>query len=59
MENDEFLSYIQAIRTFDIEPQYGIHQPKQKGQLGFTDLLVPTGRKVFYQVLDLLYRYVG
>jgi DNA-binding transcriptional MerR regulator/predicted HicB family RNase H-like nuclease len=59
LENDEFIPYVDALRTMDIEPRYPIHQPKQGGQAGFTDITVPTGRKAFYQILDALYAICG
>lgn len=59
LDNGDFIGYVQALKNLDIEPRYTIHQPKQKGQLGFTDLLVPPGKKAFYQILDVLYSLCG
>lgn len=59
LDNDDFIPYVDALRTMDIEPRYPIHQPKQGAQSGFTDITVPTGRKAFYQILDALYAVCG
>lgn len=59
LDDQEFLPYLQALRTHDLEPRYAIHQQKQQAQQGFTDLVVPTGRKTFYRILDVLYTVCG
>lgn len=59
LENTDFISYIQALRTLDIEPLYRIHRKKAESQSGFTDIIVPTGKKAFYQILDFLYSNCG
>lgn len=59
LENDKFIPYNEAIKTLDIEPRYAIHQPKQRGQSGFTDIVVPTGKKAFYQILDTVFAVCG
>ncbi|AUD12388.1 MULTISPECIES: helix-turn-helix domain-containing protein [unclassified Planococcus (in: firmicutes)] len=59
LENGSFIPYIQAIRAFDIEPLYRIHRKKNEAQSGFTDIVVPTGKKAFYEILDFLYSNCG
>lgn len=59
LDDQEFLSYLEALRSHDLEPRYSIHQQKQEAQQGFTDLVVPTGKKAFYQILDALYAVCG
>lgn len=59
LDDHEFLPYLEALRSNDLEARYGIHQERQNGQQGFTDLTVSTGKKAFYQVLDGLYAVCG
>lgn len=59
LDDHEFIPYVEALRSYDLEPRYGLHQKRQEGQLGFTDLVVPTGKKAFYQILDVLYAVCG
>lgn len=59
MDDQVFLPYLEALRSHDLEPRYGIHQERQSGQQGFTDLTVSTGKKAFYQILDGLYAVCG
>jgi len=59
LDDHDFLPYLEALRSHDLEPRYSIHQEKQEAQQGFTDLVVPTGRKAFYRILDLLYTVCG
>ena len=59
LDDNDFLPYIEALRSYDLEPRYEIHQEKQEAQKGFTDLVVPTGKKAFYRILDLLYAVCG
>lgn len=59
LDDQEFLPYLEALRSHDMEPRYAIHQEKQEVQQGFTDLVVPTGRKAFYRILDALYAVCG
>ena len=59
LDSETFVSYMEAIRSLDIEPRYSIHKDKQRAQLGFTDFTVPTGKKAFYQILDALYTVCG
>lgn len=59
LDDQEFLPYLEALRTHDLEPRYAIHRQKQEAQQGFTDLVVPTGKKAFYRILDALYAMCG
>lgn len=59
LDDHEFLPYLEALRSHDLEPKYSIHQEKQEAQQGFTDLVVPTGKKAFYRILDVLYAVCG
>lgn len=59
LDDHEFLPYLEALRSHDLEPRYAIHQQKQEAQQGFTDLAVPTGKKAFYRILDALYAVCG
>ncbi|RLQ84882.1 helix-turn-helix domain-containing protein [Planomicrobium sp. Y74] len=59
LDDQEFLPYLEALRSHDLEPRYAIHQQKQEAQQGFTDLVVPTGKKAFYRILDALYAVCG
>lgn len=59
LDDNEFLPYLEALRSYDLEPRYTIHQQKQETQQGFTDLVVPTGKKAFYRILDALYAVCG
>ncbi|MGE6415573.1 helix-turn-helix domain-containing protein [Planococcus kocurii] len=59
LDDHEFLPYLEALRSHDLEPRYAIHQEKQEAQQGFTDLAVPTGKKAFYRILDALYAVCG
>lgn len=59
LEDEEFLPYIEALRFHDVEPRYSIHQPRQESVQGFTDVVVSTKRKAFYQLLDVLYAVCG
>lgn len=59
LDDHLFLPYLEALRSQDLEPRYGIHQERQDGQQGFTDLSVSTGKKAFYQILDALYAICG
>ena len=59
LDDQEFLPYLEALRSYDLEPRYSIHQQKQEAQQGFTDLVVPTGKKAFYRILDVLYALFG
>lgn len=54
-----FLPYLEALRSHDLEPRYAFHQEKQEAQQGFTDLVVSTGKKAFYRILDALYAVCG
>lgn len=47
LDDQEFLPYLEALRSYDIEPRYSIHQQKQEAQQGFTDLVVPIEKKPF------------
>lgn len=59
LDDHEFLPYLEALRSHDLEQRYSIHQQKKEVQQGFTDLVVPTGRKAFYRILDVLYAVCG
>lgn len=59
LDDHDFLPYLEALRSHDLEPRFGIHQERQNGQQGFTDLTVSTGKKAFYQILDALYAICG
>lgn len=59
LDDHEFLPYLEALRSHDLESRYAIHQQKQEAQQGFTDLVVPTGKKAFYRILDALYAICG
>lgn len=59
LDDQEFLPYLLALRSHDLEPRYAIHQEKQEAQQGFTDLVVPNGKKAFYRILDVLYAVCG
>ncbi|MGB6409243.1 MAG: hypothetical protein WBF39_17340 [Planococcus donghaensis] len=59
LDDQEFLPYLEALRSHDLEPRYAIHRQKKEAQQGFTDLFVPTGRKAFYRILDVLYAVCG
>lgn len=59
LDNDIFISYMTAMRDFDIEPVYSIHKNKQLHYQGFSDIVVPTGKKAFYQILDTVYNVCG
>ncbi|MBD8015047.1 helix-turn-helix domain-containing protein [Planococcus wigleyi] len=59
LDDNDFLLYLEALRSYDLEPRYAIHQEKQEVQQGFTDLVVPTGKKAFYRILDVLYAVCG
>ncbi|WKA60349.1 helix-turn-helix domain-containing protein [Planococcus shenhongbingii] len=59
LDEHEFLPYLEALRSHDLEPRYGIHQARQSVQQGFTDLVVSTGKKAFYQITDVLYAVCG
>ncbi|RAZ73456.1 helix-turn-helix domain-containing protein [Planococcus halotolerans] len=59
LDDHEFLPYLEALRSHDLEPRYAIHRQKQEAQQGFTDLFVPTGKKAFYRILDALYAVCG
>lgn len=59
LDDHDFLPYLEALRSHDLEPRFGIHQERQSGQQGFTDLTVSTGKKSFYQILDFLYAVCG
>lgn len=59
LDDHDFLPYLEALRSHDLEPRYTIHQEKQEAQQGFTDLAVPTGKKAFYRILDALYAVCG
>lgn len=59
LDDHEFLPYLEALRSHDLEPRYAIHQQKQEAQQGFTDLVVPTRKKAFYRILDVLYAVCG
>lgn len=59
LDHQVFLPYLEALRSYDLEPRYGLHQERQITQLGFTDLTVSTGKKAFYQILDVLYAVCG
>lgn len=56
---NEFMPYVDALKTLDIEPLYPIHQPRNRIQNGFTDIEVPIGKKAFYHILDALYTICG
>lgn len=59
LDDHDFLPYLEALRSHDLEPRYAIHQQKHEAQQGFTDLVVPTGKKAFYRILDVLYAVCG
>ena len=59
LNDSDFLPYLMALRSLDLEPRYAIHQERQGAQKGFTDLVVPLGKKAFYQILDALYAVCG
>lgn len=59
LDSGDFIPYMSAVQTYDIEPLYGIHKKKIKNQQGFSDIEVPTGKKAFFQILDTLYNVCG
>lgn len=59
MDSENFVSYMNAIQNYDIEPIYGIHKEKQSNHQGFSDIIVPTGKKAFYLILDTIYNVCG
>lgn len=59
LDDRDFLPYLSALRSLDLEPRYAIHQERQGAQKGFTDLTVSLGKKAFYQILDALYAVCG
>lgn len=59
LDSETFVPYTTAIKEFDIEPVYGIHKEKQNNQQSFSDIIVPTGKKAFYQILDTIYNVCG
>ena len=59
LEEEEFLPYLEALRSHDVEPRYSIHQQRQESHQGFTDVIVSAKRKAFYQILDVLYAVCG
>lgn len=59
LDSETFVPFTTAMKDFDIEPVYGIHKEKQINQQGFSDIIVPTGKKAFYQILDTIYNVCG
>ena len=56
---NEFIPYDTAMDSLLLEPLYPIHQERQPGNHGFTDLAIGVDTDGFYQVLDLLYTMFG
>lgn len=59
LENEVFVPYVEALRSYDLEPRYSIHHSKITSSSSFTDLVIPMGKMAFYQLLDVLYAVCG
>lgn len=51
LENELFIPYIDALRSYDLEPRYSIYQSKTTSAKGFTDLVIPIGKRPFTNCL--------
>lgn len=59
LDSENFISYVNAVQNYDLEPVYDIHKEKQYNHQGFSDIIVPTGRKAFYVIVDAIYNVCG
>lgn len=59
LDSNKFLPYLEAFNSYELEPCYTIHQKRQGAYHGFTDIMVPIEKKVFYLILDALYAVCG
>ncbi|AQQ55392.1 MerR family DNA-binding transcriptional regulator [Planococcus lenghuensis] len=59
LPDEQVIPLAVAQQQYELQPKYTIHQPKQKGQNGFTDVVLPIGKPAFYRAVDALLSVCG